>query len=184
MSVQHATCTDKQRYQPRRARSQGPPFILCVGLCRTHDNFFYQADGFKMDFGGHDSIFSSNVVIVRPYDGQNCQNMWSFVPGHQDILYNNTCIIMHQNNPQDVNMVLNQNDGDVCDGGPSSAILYNNRYYTRDGNASVICGGKWGTTIVDLREKYPHFERGSTMGKLSDITAEFVIQLGRDVLHM
>ena len=28
----------------------------------------------SQDYGGHDSIFESNVVIVRPYDGQNCQN--------------------------------------------------------------------------------------------------------------
>ena len=57
----------------------------------SHDNFFYQADGFKMDYGGHDSIFESNVIVVRPYDGQNCYNMWNFVEGHQDRLNNNTC---------------------------------------------------------------------------------------------
>ena len=36
----------------------------------THDNFFYDASGFKMDFGGHDSFFHDNVVIAR--HGQNC----------------------------------------------------------------------------------------------------------------
>ena len=36
----------------------------------THDNVFYMADGFKMDYGGHDSKFHSNLVVNYPYDGQ------------------------------------------------------------------------------------------------------------------
>ena len=27
-----------------------------------HDNFFFMADGWKMDYGGHDSKFTDNVV--------------------------------------------------------------------------------------------------------------------------
>ena len=29
----------------------------------THNNVFYMADGFKMDYGGHDSQFHSNLVV-------------------------------------------------------------------------------------------------------------------------
>jgi hypothetical protein len=28
-----------------------------------HDNVFYSADGFKMDYGGHDSVFENNLVL-------------------------------------------------------------------------------------------------------------------------
>ena len=66
-----------------------------------------------MDYGGHDSIFTSNVIIVRPFDGQNCQNMWSFKPGHADSLSNNTCAIWQVNvtgQPKVADMVLTQND--------------------------------------------------------------------------
>lgn len=49
----------------------------------THHNFFYTADGFKEDYGGHDEIFESNVVIVRAYDAQvwrsSCQ-WWVALP--------------------------------------------------------------------------------------------------------
>merc|ERR1711879_807794 len=59
---------------------------------RIHNNLFYSADGFKMDYGGHDSKFYNNLVIVAPYDGQNCVNLGSFKPGHGHAYYNNTCV--------------------------------------------------------------------------------------------
>lgn len=34
--------------------------------------------GFKMDYGGHDSIFEDNLVLSYPYDGQQCFTMDSF----------------------------------------------------------------------------------------------------------
>jgi hypothetical protein len=34
-----------------------------------HDNVFYWAEGFKMDYGGHNSRFFNNLVLVMPYDG-------------------------------------------------------------------------------------------------------------------
>ena len=48
----------------------------------TRRNFFYQADGFKMDYGGSDSIFESNVVIVRPCEllCAACSPLLSFLP--------------------------------------------------------------------------------------------------------
>ncbi len=131
---------------------------------------------------GHDSLFHSNVVIVRPFDGQNCINSWDFLPGHQDHHFNNTCAIMGARNPHDVNMVINQGDGGVCGNGPGAMVLHSNRYFTRDGNASVICGGPWGTTIVGLREQFPNFEVNSTASLLPEPAT--VIQWGRDVLGL
>lgn len=152
----------------------------------TRRNFFYLSDGFKMDFGGHDSIFESNIVIVRPYDGQNCQNMWSFVAGHQDILFNNTCAIWQsgQSGPaKSADMVMTQNDNGSCGSDRSAApIFHDNAYYTTHGNASVNCGGDFGTTIADMQRKFADFEVRSTWHALPD--ADTVIQWGRDVLSM
>jgi len=57
----------------------------------THDNFFYDADGFKMDYGGHDSKFHHNVVIA--VHGQNCVGTASFIAGHATSLYENDCVV-------------------------------------------------------------------------------------------
>ena len=87
-------------------------------------------------------------MIVRPYDGQNCQNMWNFVAGHQDRIMNNTCAIWQvgQNgNPPDADMVMTQNDNGSCDpNDPSHPIILSNHYYTTHGNASINCGGRFG----------------------------------------
>mmetsp|Transcript_1429 Transcript_1429/g.2265 ORF Transcript_1429/g.2265 Transcript_1429/m.2265 type:complete len:761 (+) Transcript_1429:492-2774(+) len=55
-------------------------------------NVFYSADGFKMDYGGHDSKFHDNLVVVLPYDGQNCYNVGPFLENHVDLFVNNTCV--------------------------------------------------------------------------------------------
>ena len=148
----------------------------------TYSNFFYQSDGHKMDYGGHDSLFHSNVVIVRPYDGQNCLNSWNFLAGHQDEHYNNTCVIMGARNVHDVNMVINQGDGGVCEGGPTAMKVHDNHYYTLNGNAPVICDSPWGVTIATLRAKFPDFEARSTASTLP--APDQVIQWGRDVLGL
>ena len=41
---------------------------------------------------GHDSEFSSNLVLVVPYDGSNCVNVGGFQPHHGHKHFNNTCI--------------------------------------------------------------------------------------------
>ena len=46
------------------------------------NNFFFEADAWKMDYGGHDSRFVGNVVYHGHNDGQNCVNTWPFLPGH------------------------------------------------------------------------------------------------------
>ena len=50
------------------------------------------------------------------------------------------------------------------------------------GNASVICGSRWGITIAALRAKFPAFEARSTSNLLP--TADTVIQWGKDVLDL
>ena len=59
-----------------------------------HHNFWFDSDGFKMDYSGHNSTFHDNLVAVKPYDGQNCIN------GDEPISWqNNTCIIMGDAGP-------------------------------------------------------------------------------------
>lgn len=41
-----------------------------------NNNFFFEADGWKMDYGGHDSLFTDNIVYHGSNDGQNCVNIW------------------------------------------------------------------------------------------------------------
>ena len=81
-------------------------------------------------------------------------------------------------------MVLTQNDCGACNVKDRSAtpIFHDNHYYTTNGNASVNCGGEWGTTIQDMQKKFPDFEARSSWHTLPD--APTVIQWGRDVLGM
>jgi hypothetical protein len=57
----------------------------------THDNFFYDASGFKMDYGGHDSVFHSNVIVATR--GQNCLGTAAFIKGHATQIFDNDCIV-------------------------------------------------------------------------------------------
>jgi hypothetical protein len=112
--------------------------------------------------------------------------MWNFVPGHQHHLYNNTCAIWQQGvtgNAKVADLVLTQNDCGACGSDRSATpVFLNNRYYTTHANASVNCGGDYGTTIAAMQAKFPDFEVGSSWHGLPD--AGTVIQWGRDVLRM
>ena len=63
-----------------------------------HDNFFFMADAWKMDFGGHDSRFTDNVIYHAHNDGQNCYNTWPFLPGHGCVWTGNKCILQNSLN--------------------------------------------------------------------------------------
>lgn len=56
-------------------------------------NLFYMADGFKMDYGGHDSRFENNMVLSFSNNGGPCFNMGNFLKGHGDVLRGNKCLI-------------------------------------------------------------------------------------------
>jgi hypothetical protein len=130
---------------------------------------------------------SSPPSILVP-SRQNCFNLWNFVAGHQDVLYNNTCAIWQNGvagaHPQDADMIMTQNDAGQCSTGDRSAvpILRDNSYYTTHGNASVNCGGEFGTTVADMQKQFPDWDERSTWHTLPD--AVTVIQWGRDVLGM
>jgi hypothetical protein len=152
-------------------------------------NVFYMADGFKMDYGGHDSVFEDNLVLSYPYDGSNCFNMGGFLPGHADVLRRNTCVIglgNHQmgsgcgdpscaspypvDNVDSLEIVGMLWDG--CDKGDSQVTLEGNHYYTPQGTAKIRCGDKE-YNLKQVQEKYV-LELGSTAGSIPADEQEMV----------
>lgn len=117
-------------------------------------NLFYSADGFKMDYGGHHSNFSDNLVIVFPYDGSNCINVADFKKGQGHSYYNNVCVsgaaeYAHSSgcgSPACVNKTRPRPDmnviGHVAQCDPAYTRLFNNSYYSPSSNTSMECGGK------------------------------------------
>ena len=51
-----------------------------------------------MDYGGHDSRFTGNVVYHAHNDGQNCFNTWPFLPDHGCVWSGNKCILQSSTN--------------------------------------------------------------------------------------
>lgn len=132
----------------------------------THDNAFYQSDGFKMDYGGHDSIFANNVVAVRNYDGQSCLNEGDYEPGYPSTQYGNVCILPPQGSRNDPELVdVNLGSGACTGGSPSSPVTHDNSYYTVTGRATVSCGNGSTVSILDIP---PPVEQGATVGTIPD----------------
>ena len=136
-------------------------------------------------FGRQQRSRSPRACLTRASDRRYFISVWNFVDGHQDKILNNTCAIWQSGengNPKDADMVMTQNDNGSCDADRSAPIFHDNRYYTTHGNASVNCGGDFGTTIAAMQQKFAGFEARSTWHTLPD--ADTVIQWGRDVLGM
>jgi len=132
----------------------------------THDNAFYDSDGFKMDYGGHDSIFANNVVAVRTYDGQACLNEGNYVPGYESAQYGNVCILPPQGSSKDPELVDPYLGSSPCSGGgPGDPITHDNSYYTITGRATVMCGNGSTVSILDL---LPPVEARATVGTIPD----------------
>lgn len=51
-----------------------------------------------VDYGGHDSRFTGNIVYHGHNDGQNCVNTWPFLPGHGAVYTGNKCILPRSTN--------------------------------------------------------------------------------------
>jgi hypothetical protein len=124
-------------------------------LC-SHDNFMFMADGWKMDYGGHDSRFTDNVVYHAHNDGQNCFNTWPFLPGHGAVWSGNKCILqtsMNLGNPGDgiVPSLHCPGDGSIPPWNKSETTtdtwraqcgltLENNQYYTSNVSGTTVNG--------------------------------------------
>jgi len=142
-----------------------------------------------MDYGGHDSKFTNNVILSIPYDGQNCVNLAGFLPGHGHSASNNTCAVgiggHHTGSgcgdPTCINVTRTQLMDHVvhlsqCDG---TVQIHGNRYYSPSGNTTVSCGSEM--TLKEAQAKYP-IEKGSTGGTLP--TAEVMTGWMKDRLGL
>lgn len=157
----------------------------------THDNVFYMSDGFKMDYGGHDSSFHDNLIVNYPYDGQRCLNLGGgFEAGHGDAFYNNTCVvgIGGTRKPSGCGdpscfpacagldpfrsscglshapAVGLDHVGTLGSCDPSRIKSSGNRYFSPNGNATVDCSGH-PYSIADAQALFK-VELGSTAGPL------------------
>jgi hypothetical protein len=92
-------------------------------------NVMYWSNGFKMDYGGHDSIFEDNIVIGYPRKSM-CVGFGSFYEGHGHVVRRNICLAANSNEP-----IIQL---ETCEN--NHAILHENTYYTPNGNASCLCG--------------------------------------------
>lgn len=97
-------------------------------------NAMFNSEGLKMDYGGHDSIFRANFVVVYPYDGQNCFNVDKFQLGHAHVFANNDCYLTRGKDNKIGTLAAG------CENETTRLVLQNNRYYTPSGNASIQCG--------------------------------------------
>jgi hypothetical protein len=118
-----------------------------------HHNLFYQSEGFKMDYGGHDSIFEDNLVISDPSKySQNCVGFGDFEPGHGHIVRRNKCVV-----PSSDRALVYI---DVCEAG--NAVLFVNEYFSPNGTAIYECGDVGTHTLREVQLKYG-LEFGSTV---------------------
>jgi hypothetical protein len=132
----------------------------------THDNVFYQADGFKMDYGGHSSKFWNNLVYS---DNKKCYGTGSFLEGQADEFTNTTCILA-----QDAPTI-----GHMFQCASFGMTPMFNRYYTTTGNGTFACGSQDVLTLEEMQEQ--GFEVGSTLQVIPP--AETIMSWARDILE-
>jgi len=161
-----------------------------------HHNLFYQAEGFKMDYGGHDSIYEYNMAMSLSYHGGPCFGMGGFNEGHGDVLRGNKCLLGLRTGKDNVRgdsmgidtkkireAALREEYGysttSVDDESPfvgrlwggcvdSHVTLESNEYYTPDGIAMVVCHGDDFHELQDMASKFG-LEVNSTVSVLPDV---------------
>merc|ERR1711935_1045975 len=159
-----------------------------------HHNLFYQAQGFKMDYGGHNSIYEYNMAMSLSYRGGPCFGMGDFKEGHGDILRGNRCLLGLRTDDDSVGgrstsrgtekfetatlhekYGYSSNDDEPpfvgrlwggCENSP--VTLESNEYYTPDGIAMVACNSKDFYKLQDIATKFG-LEINSTVSVLPDV---------------
>mmetsp|Transcript_11555 Transcript_11555/g.12404 ORF Transcript_11555/g.12404 Transcript_11555/m.12404 type:complete len:1059 (-) Transcript_11555:164-3340(-) len=119
-----------------------------------HHNLFYMAEGFKMDYGGHDSIFEYNMVMSFSYHSGPCFGMGTFLEGHGDILRGNRCLVgLHYSNDDDERNDCEDNNDSSC--------------YT-----SNVTGGRKSITARSSSSRIPTVENDSFTGTITNDNEE------------
>eukprot|EP00051_Salpingoeca_urceolata_P010779 m.132554 g.132554 ORF g.132554 m.132554 type:complete len:1047 (+) comp16850_c0_seq2:1130-4270(+) len=105
-----------------------------------HNNVFVEADGFKMDYGGHGSVFADNFVVTKLSRGQ-CIGVGPFKSQLGDTFENNTCVLL--------GIGVDQSVGGVAQCDPAFMTMGHNTYVTPTANATMSCGRR-NIPIADL----------------------------------
>jgi len=125
---------------------------------KVYNNFLaYGDNGLKSDFGGHDEVYSNNVLA---YVGA-CWHMWNF-HGYNDGFFNNSCVFRN-NYPSDCFQ-------------PGHGVgweVHDNKVFSASGQLNVC-----GTTLSQwVAGGHDH---GTTIAKWP--TDEILVQAGKQVL--
>ena len=97
-------CWCQHQHQVATETGRSTVILTCLGALHDAVQFFFEADAWKMDYGGHDSAIVGNVIYHGDGadhdggDGQNCLNTWPFLPGHGAVYNHNKCILPRSNN--------------------------------------------------------------------------------------
>ena len=128
-----------------------------------------------MDYGGHDSKFFNNLV----YTGQrkHCFGTGSFLSGHADSYYNNTCIVIDSHNPPESSAMI----GTLFQCSTEGMNPTRNKYFTINGDAVWDCKPhKDPLTLKEMQQM--GFEKDSTVDVIPDV--ETIISLAKDLLFI
>jgi hypothetical protein len=124
--------------------SEGVDNDDCSSWYHIHHNVFHDSEGFKMEYGGHDSVFEDNLVVLYPATyGQHCIGFGSFYAGHGHIVRRNRCIVPRNEDPV---VFL-----DECDS--QKVSISNNAYFSPTRNMSMQCGEEH-FSIDQIQDKF------------------------------
>eukprot|EP00980_Cylindrotheca_fusiformis_P013649 scaffold3513_cov102-Cylindrotheca_fusiformis.AAC.10 len=136
----------------------------------THDNVFYLSDGFKMDYGGHDSKFANNLVYAK---NKHCFGTGSFREGHADAFFNNTCIVIDTRNPAQSTV------GTLYQCSTEGMNPTKNRYFTVSGNATWSClPNPDPLTLHEMQQK--GFEANTIVGVVPD--TDTIVGMAKNII--
>jgi len=160
-------------------------------------NFMFQADGYKMDFGGHDTVLDGNLFWKDGGDDQNCINTADFLYGHGCRYTNNKCLLPKTRSIGHTSGCSCPGGGGGGGGGASSdnatrkpsdthcgVVLEGNEYYSFAAaqlqNLTVQCEGKIPTSFTAWQA------RGNDAGSKALVlpTDDALLYMARQTLGM
>ena len=150
-------CWCQHQHQVATETGRSTVILTCLGALHDAVQFFFEADAWKMDYGGHDSAIVGNVIYHGDGadhdggDGQNCLNTWPFLPGHGAVYNHNKCILPRSNNlfgslagcdcPGTNPVTPWHSPADKDPNGQCGVTFDANQYFTHNGSAHALrCG--------------------------------------------
>lgn len=137
-------------------------------------NVFYTAEGFKMDYGGHDSVYEDNLVLAYPNKpGVKCVGFGGFFEGHGHLVRQNKCLVPRSDDP-----IISLSR---CDHG--NAILHDNQYFTPNGSVTVECRDQDSLLSLDQVQQKFGVENRSIALMSPNITKEVMAWAVQALFH-